>query len=65
VHVRDLKVPEGVKVMDDPDAIVVHVAAPRVAVETPAAGAAPIETAEPEVITARRPAAEEGEPEKK
>jgi large subunit ribosomal protein L25 len=66
VHVRDVKVPEGVKVMDDPDAIVVSVAAPRVAVEAPAAGAAvpAAEQAEPEVIT-RRPAAEEGEAEKK
>jgi large subunit ribosomal protein L25 len=58
IHVRDLRLPEGVKAMADPDAVVVHVAAPQA--EAPAAAAPAAEQAEPEVIT-RRPAAEEGE----
>jgi large subunit ribosomal protein L25 len=62
IHVRDLVMPEGVKAMDDPDVIVVHVTAKIVEAEAPAAVAAPVEgaAAEPEVIT-RKPAAEEAE----
>src|SRR5262249_51358347 len=61
IHVRDIALPEGVKAMDDPDVIVVHVTAKAiepeaVVVAAPVAG----ETAEPEVIT-RKPAAEEPE----
>jgi large subunit ribosomal protein L25 len=61
IHVRDLVLPEGVKAMDDPDVIVVHVTAKIVEAEAPAV-AAPVEgaVAEPEVIT-RKPAAEEAE----
>jgi large subunit ribosomal protein L25 len=60
IHVRDLVLPEGVKALANPDAIVVHVKAP--VVEAPAAVAAPEaagQTAEPEVIG--RKAAEEEE----
>jgi large subunit ribosomal protein L25 len=61
IHVKDLKLPEGVKAMADPEAIVVHVRPPHVA---PEAGAAPVgETAEPEVI-GRQAKPEEGEEEK-
>jgi large subunit ribosomal protein L25 len=57
IHVRDLHLPEGVTVLDDPEAIVVQVKAP---VAQPEAAAAPAAgTAEPEVIG--RKAAEEGE----
>jgi large subunit ribosomal protein L25 len=53
IHVRDLKLPENVKVLDDPDAIVVHViqklAEPEEAAEAAAAAAA-----EPEVITRKK-----------
>jgi large subunit ribosomal protein L25 len=61
IHVRDLQIPENVKAMADPDAIVVHVTAKQV--EEEAAPAAPVaaETAEPEVIG--RKAAEEEEAE--
>jgi large subunit ribosomal protein L25 len=59
IHVKDLKLPEGVKAMADPDAVVVHVKPPQVEAEAPAAPAA--ETAEPEVIG--RKAAEEEEAE--
>jgi large subunit ribosomal protein L25 len=56
IHVRDVKVPEGVKVLDDPDAIVIHVTKPEAEPEAPAEAAA---TAEPEVITARKKEDEE------
>jgi large subunit ribosomal protein L25 len=58
IHVRDLKLPEGVTVLDDPDDIVVHLTEPR-AEAVPTGEEVPT-SAEPEVIT-RRPAAEEGE----
>lgn len=63
IHVRELTLPEGIKAMDDPDVIVVHVTAK--AVEPEAVVAAPVvaESAEPEVI-GRKVAAEEEEAEK-
>jgi large subunit ribosomal protein L25 len=58
IHVRDLKLPEGVKVKNDSDAIIVQVS--QKIVEEVAAPAAPTaEQAEPEVIRAKKP--EEGE----
>lgn len=65
IHVRELTLPEGVKVLDDPEVIVVHVTAKIVEPE-PGAAVAPVaaETAEPEVI-GRKIAAEEEEEEKK
>jgi len=63
LHVRDLKVPEGVTVLDDEDATVCVVAPPRVEAEEPVAEAAAAEgaeaPAEPELI--RKPKAEEEE----
>jgi large subunit ribosomal protein L25 len=59
IHVRDLHLPEGVKVLNDPDAIVVHVTAPVAEPEVAAAPAA--ETAEPEIIGRQKAEAEEGE----
>jgi len=65
IHVRELTLPEGVKVMADPEAIVVQVKAPLVEAEAGAAAApAPGETAEPEVI-GRKEKPEEEEEEKK
>jgi large subunit ribosomal protein L25 len=62
IYVRDLKLPEGVAVLNDPDAIVVHVTAPVAEPEVAAAAAAPAaETAEPEVIGRAKAEAEEGE----
>jgi large subunit ribosomal protein L25 len=61
IHVRDLQLPPGVKAMDDPDAIVVHVTTPQVEPEA-AAPAAAAESAEPEII-GRKAAEEEGEAE--
>jgi large subunit ribosomal protein L25 len=60
IHVRELHLPPGVKALADPDAIVVHVTAPKV---EEAAAAPAAEQAEPEVI-GRKAAAEEGEEEK-
>jgi large subunit ribosomal protein L25 len=59
IHVGDLKLPEGVKAMADPDAVVVHVKPPQVEAEAPAA--APAETAEPEVIGRKVAETEEAE----
>jgi large subunit ribosomal protein L25 len=59
IHVRELKLPEGVKALADPDAIVVHVMKPK-AEAAPAAEAILPGAAEPEVIT-RKKAEEEGE----
>jgi len=58
IHVRDLKVPEGVKLMADPDAVVVHISAPLAAPEP--AAAAPAGPAEPEIVGRRVAAEEEG-----
>jgi large subunit ribosomal protein L25 len=59
IHVRDLVLPEGVKAMTDPDAIVVHVTQPAAEPAAPVAAEAP-GAAEPEVI-GRPKAEEEGE----
>ncbi len=61
IHVRDLHLSEGVKALDDPEAVVIMVKQPQTDVEPGAA--APVETAEPEVI-GRKAAEEEAEPEK-
>lgn len=65
IHVRELNLPEGVKVMADPEAIVVQVKAPLVEAEAPAAAPAVGEVAEPEVIGRKEKPAEEEEEEKK
>jgi large subunit ribosomal protein L25 len=50
VHVSDLVLPEGVTVLDDPDATVAVVSAPKVVEETPVAATETEAIAEPEVI---------------
>ena len=61
LHVSDLKVPEGVEVLDDADATVAVVSAPKVEAEpTPGATEAVEAAAEPELI---RKTKEEGEEE--
>lgn len=58
IHVKDLHLPEGVVVMDDPDAIVVHIQIP---VQEAAAPGTELPTSvEPEVI-GRKPTEEEEE----
>ncbi|HEX6317120.1 MAG TPA: 50S ribosomal protein L25/general stress protein Ctc [Gemmatimonadaceae bacterium] len=57
IHVSEMVIPEGVEVLEDPEATVAVVAAPRVEEETPAPGAAPEAAAEPELI--RKPKEDE------
>ena len=59
IAASDVKLPEGAKLLSDPDAIIVHCIKPHVAEETPAAGVAEPGAAEPELI--RKEKAEEGE----
>ncbi|HVZ78179.1 MAG TPA: 50S ribosomal protein L25/general stress protein Ctc [Gemmatimonadaceae bacterium] len=61
IHVRDLVLPAGVEVLDDADATICVVSAPKTATEE-VPGAAEV-AAEPELI--RKPKAEEGEAEEK
>ncbi len=65
IHVRDLKLPEGVKVKNDPDAIVVQVSQKVVEEEAAATAVAPGEAAEPEVIGKAKAEDEEAAEEKK
>ena len=60
IHVRELNIPTGVEVLDDEDATVCTVSAPR-ASETPAAGVAVVPEAAPEPELIRKP--KEGEEE--
>ena len=57
IHVRELKLPEGVKVLDEGDAIVVQVKTPLAEAEDGEGGEG---TAEPEIITARKKAERRG-----
>ncbi|HEX5105160.1 MAG TPA: 50S ribosomal protein L25 [Pirellulaceae bacterium] len=59
IAASDVKLPEGAKLLSDPDAIIVHCIKPHVAEETPAAGVAEPGAVEPELI--RKEKAEEGE----
>jgi len=61
IHVRDLNIPAGVEVLDEEDATVCTVSAPR-ASETPAAGVAVVPEAavEPELIRKPKEGEEEG-----
>jgi large subunit ribosomal protein L25 len=61
IHVRELSIPAGVEVLDEEDATVCTVSAPR-ASETPVAGVAvvPEAAAEPELIRKPKEGEEEG-----
>ena len=61
VHVADLRVPDGVEILSDPEATICIVSAPK-ASETPAAGVEVVEAAaEPELIRKTKEGEEEGE----
>lgn len=65
IHVSELSLPEGVEVLNDPEAPVCVVAAPRAVVEETAAVAEPVEgEAEPEVIGRGKEVEAEAEEEK-
>jgi large subunit ribosomal protein L25 len=63
IHVSEMTIPEGVEVLDLPDATVCIVAAPKVEEEAPAAGVTPETPAEPELIRKPKEGDEEGETE--
>jgi len=65
IHIKDLVLPEGVKVVNDPTAIVLSVAAPMKAEEVPAAPVEGEEKAEPEVIKEKKEVPAEGAEEEK
>ena len=68
IHVRELTLPEGVKVLNDPEAIVIQCVPKIVEEVAPAAGvaAAPAaEAAEPELIGRKKPEEAEEEPAEK
>ncbi len=66
IHVSELQLPEGVEVLNDAEAPVCVVAAPRAVVEETAVAAEPTEgEAEPEVIGRGKEAEAEGEEEEK
>jgi large subunit ribosomal protein L25 len=64
IHVGELKLPEGAEIMDEEDATVALVSAPRAAIEEAAAPAEGAAAAEPELIRKAKPD-EEGAEEKK
>ena len=65
IHVKDIKAPEGVKILTDPDAILVTIRPPaKVEEEVVAAPAAGEGSAEPELIRRERAAEEEEEKKK-
>src|SRR5439155_14875191 len=64
IHARQVPLPEGARVLDDPDLVVVHCIKPHVVEEEPVAAVAEPGAAEPELIRKEKPA-EEGEEEEK
>jgi large subunit ribosomal protein L25 len=65
IHARDVTLPQGATLVDDPDLVVVHCIAPHIVEETPAAAVAEPGAVEPELIRKEKPAEEEAEEEKK
>jgi large subunit ribosomal protein L25 len=63
VHVSEITIPEGVEVLDDVEATIAVVAAPKEEVEVPVVGAEPEAPAEPELIRKPKEEGEEGEAE--
>jgi len=65
IHTKEVPLPQGARVLSDPEAVVVHCVAPHiVAEETPAPVAEP-GAAEPELIRKEKPEEEEGEEKEK
>src|SRR4051812_13350027 len=65
IHARDIALPSGATLVDDPDLVVVHCIAPHVVEEEPAAAVAEPGAVEPELIRKEKPAEEEAEPAEK
>ncbi len=64
IHARDVVLPAGARVLDDPDLVVVHCIAPHVVEEVAAAPVAEPGAAEPELIRKEKPTEEEAAEEK-
>jgi large subunit ribosomal protein L25 len=65
VHARDVPLPAGATLVDDPDLVVVHCIAPHVVEEETAAPVAEPGAVEPELIRKEKPVEEEGEEKEK
>jgi large subunit ribosomal protein L25 len=65
VHARDVALPAGATLVDDPDLVVVHCIAPHVVEEAPAAAVAEPGAVEPELIRKEKPEEEEVEEKEK
>ena len=65
IHARQVPLPEGARVLDDPELVVVHCIKPHVVEEEPVAAVAEPGAAEPELIRKEKPAEEAEEVEKK
>src|SRR5437762_13389255 len=61
IHAKEVPLPEGAKVLDDPDLVVVHCIAPHVTDETETAAVSEPGAAEPELIRKEKSAEEEAE----
>jgi large subunit ribosomal protein L25 len=61
IHAREVPLPEGAQVLDDPDLVVVHCIAPHVVEEAPTAAVAEPGAAEPELIRKEKAAEDEAE----
>src|SRR2546429_532702 len=58
IHARQVPLPEGARVLDDPELVVVHCIKPHVVEEEPVAAVAEPGAAEPELIRKEKPAEE-------
>jgi large subunit ribosomal protein L25 len=61
IHARDVPLPEGARVLDDADLVIVHCITPHLQAEESAAALAEPGAAEPELIRKEKPADEEAE----
>ena len=61
IHAKEVSLPEGAKVLDDPDLVVVHCIAPHAVEETAAGPVAEPGAAEPELIRKEKTAEDEAE----
>jgi large subunit ribosomal protein L25 len=61
IHAREVQLPEGARVLDDGDLVVVHCITPHIVEEVTAAPAAEPGAVEPELIRKEKPAEEEAE----
>jgi large subunit ribosomal protein L25 len=64
IHAKDVPLPEGAEVLDDPDLVVVHCIAPHAVEETATAAVAEPGAAEPELIRKEKAAEDEAEEKK-